>query len=954
MMKLHSPGTCGRNGLTLAVLLVSIAAPAAWGQAQGVPKDTELPLYFEANVGQAEDGVAFLGRGDGLHIALMPSQATLRLRTPKGLWAQVALEWAGADPRASLRGEDRRSGESRYFMGNDPSRWVKAAPHYARVRYHELYPGVDLVFYGQRRQFEFDFIVRPGADPSAIRLRLRGLEGLSLAPDGRLRLRTPAGDLWQPRPFCYQMRGGSRVAVRGEYKLLGPEEVGFALGDYDRNAELVIDPLLVWLTYYGGTGLDAATAIALDSQGNVVAAGYTESPNLAAAGTGSVQAPVAEMPRHGFIVKLSGDGRNVLWATYFGGNRNDEIHALALDGAGNVYVAGRTDSTNLPVSANAFQRTMRSTRLWGEGFVAKLSAAGQLVYATYLGGNEFDQVLGLAVDGAGKAYVTGETFSDDFPTTAGVLRGTPCAGFNTDAFVSKFNADGSALEYSTLICGSLADRALAIAVDSAGNAYVAGETTSADFPVTSGAVQGAPRGVYEDAFVVKLNPAGSQLLYSTYLGGSFPDAARAIAVDSSGAIYVGGSTRSTDFPATAGSLQNANRDGGVHEDGFVVKFNPGSAALAFATYLGGSAADRVTAIKVDAAGAVYVAGFTASTNFPRSGGKCEPGPSGRFDAFAGKLAPNGARFEWMMVLGGRADDYAHAVAFSATGETYVAGRSDSVNLPSTPGAFRTAYANGYRGAGDAFVARISGSGALSTPCIAAGGILNNASYVPGPLAPGEIVAIFGEGIGPDVLATGVVESGFLTKSLGGVRVLFDDIPAPMVFAWSSQLSAIVPFAVAGKSETRVRVEFDGIRSNEVVLPVAAAAPGIFSFSASGEGLAAIINQDWTINTPANPAPAGSVIVLFATGAGQTSPAGEDGKVNPLVLPLPTPANKVRVFIAGSEAEILYAGNAPGLVHGALQVNARIPANTPAGAFIPLVLEVGGVSSQRNLYVSVRR
>ncbi|MGB9604719.1 MAG: SBBP repeat-containing protein, partial [Bryobacteraceae bacterium] len=380
---------------------------------------------------------------------------------------------------------------------------MKATPHFARIRYRELYPGVDLLFYGNRRRLEFDFVVRPGADPSAIRLRFRGVEDLSLDSGGQLRLRTPGGDLWQPRPVCYQEYAGKRVRVQAEYKLIGQHEVGFALAQYDRGKELVIDPLLVWLTYYGGTGLDAATAIALDSHGNVLVAGYTESPMLPAAGGASIQAPAAELPRHGFILKLTGDGKNVLSATYLDGNRNDEIHALTLDLAGNIYVAWRTDWTNFPVSANAFQSRPRSSRLWGEAFVAKLNAAGGLIYATYLGGNELDQVLGIAVDSVGRAYVAGETFSDDFSTTAGALRRTPCAGFNTDAFVAKLNADGSALEYSTLVCGALADRALAIAMDSAGNAYVAGETTSADFPVTARVPQAAQRSAYEDAFVFK-------------------------------------------------------------------------------------------------------------------------------------------------------------------------------------------------------------------------------------------------------------------------------------------------------------------------------------------------------------------------------------------------------------------------------------------------------------------
>ena len=950
-MKNFSLPACARFG-GVVVFLAWIAGHAAYPAPNEFPAH-RLPLYFEPNRGQAPTDVLFLARGDGFQLALKTSEALLALRRPGRAAIPLRVQWLGARRSASVEGEAPLPGRSRYFRGNDPSRWLRSVPHFARVRYREIYPGTDLVFYANGRRPEFDYVLRPGADPSLIRLRYEGDVNLSLAPDGRLRIRTPAGDLWQPPPACYQQRGGQRLAVQAGYKLIGAQEVAISLGDYDRNLELVIDPLLVWLTYYGGTGLDAATAIALDPQGNVILAGYTESVTLPAGAAQIVGAPTAEYPRDGFVVKLSADGKSVLGAAYLGGSRGDEIHALAVDGAGNVYVAGRTDSANFPVSVNALQRSPRSSRAWGEGFVAKLDANLQLVYGTYLGGNEFEQILGIAVDGAGKAHVTGETFSDDFPTTPGVVRTTPCPGYNTDVFVSKLNGNGSALEYSTFVCGRLADRGLAIAVDSAGNAYVAGETTSADFPVTSPVPQPSQRSSLEDAFVLKLNPTGTQLLYSTYLGGSFSDAAYAVALDATGAIYLGGATRSTDFPVTAGAYQRNHRDGGVHEDAFVARLTPAGDSLAFATYLGGSAGDRITALKADAAGNAYVAGFTASGDFPRSGGPCEPGPSGKYDGFAGRLAAGGARLDWMMVLGGRGDDWVHGLALAPNGEVLIAGRSTSANLPSTPGAFRTAYARGYQGGGDAFVARLAGAGQLSAPCIAAGGVLNNASYVPGPIAPGQIIAVFGEGIGPDVLATAVVQDGYLTKSLGGVRVLFNNVAAPIVFAWANQLSAIAPFALAGATEARVVVEYNGRRTNEVVLPVAASAPGIFSLNASGEGSGAIFNQDGTVNTPDRRAAPGEVIVLYATGAGQTAPAGEDGKVNPPVLPLPAPLSPVKVWIAGREAEILYAGNPPYLVHGALQVNVRIPAGTPPGAFIPLLLQVGEARSQAGLYVSVR-
>jgi hypothetical protein len=439
------------------------------------------------------------------------------------------MQLAGANPAAHVTGLEPLPGASNYLKGSDPHQWQTNVPHFGRVRYQNVYPGIDLAYYGNQRQVEFDFTVAPGASPSAIHLTFDGTSPLFLDPQGQLVLGTPGGSVVQRAPALYQLAGGVRRPVVGAYVLQGLYQAGFVVGTYDTTRPLYIDPVLNYSGYLGGSGTDAGNAIAVDA-------------------------------------------------------------------AGNAYIAGSTASADFPTSGG-----IQSYAGAGDAFVTKLDPTGSvLVYSTYLGGSAFDEALGIAVDSSGNAYVTGDTASTNFPTAnpyQATLSGTQ------NAFVAKLNAAGNDLLYGTYLGGSGSDIGQAVAVDVSGIVYVAGKTTSNNFPVSSNAYQATYGGGTSDAFVAKLNPMQTtptaQLLFASYLGGTGNDSARGIAVDPSGNIYVTGSTTGS-FPTTAGTVQPTY--GGGSSDAFVTKINiplSGSATLGYSTYLGGGDLDEGWGIAVD-------------------------------------------------------------------------------------------------------------------------------------------------------------------------------------------------------------------------------------------------------------------------------------------------------------------------------------------------------------------
>jgi len=553
-----------------------------------VQKYENLPLSFEANNGQADPVVKFLARGPDYYLYLAANQAVMRFRSPTSpplLDLQrrspaanpestiVRMKLAGGNAGARITALDELPGKSNYFIGNDPKNWRTDVATYARVKCQDVYPGVDMVYYGSQRQLEYDFQVAAGANPEAIRLSFDGAQGIQIdAAGGFLKIATPAGEFLQHKPVVYQQVEGARKEIACTYVMKSNREVGFEIAEYDMGKPLIIDPVLSYSTYLGGSSSEGASGIAVDASGNAYVTGSTSSadfPNT----NGSFQRALAR--GDAFVTKINSSGTAIVYSTYLGGSdtenpgRGEQGLAIAVDQAGNAYLTGETSSSNFPTTPGA----LRSTALFDrfihgniDAFVTKLNATGNaLVYSTYLGGlypgfeapvASTDIGLAIAVDSEGSAYVAGQTNSADFPV-ANALQPTRLA--TNDAFISKLNPTGTALIYSTYLGGE--STATGIAVDSAGNAYVAGTTSSTSFPVTANAFQSSLSGS-TDGFVVKVDAAGTSLLYSTYLGGRSTDDTAGIAIDMAGNAYVTCHTRSTDFP-TANPLQPLNASGPV-------------------------------------------------------------------------------------------------------------------------------------------------------------------------------------------------------------------------------------------------------------------------------------------------------------------------------------------------------------------------------------------------------
>jgi len=530
-------------------------------------------------------------------------------------------------------GQEKLPGKVNYLKGKDPSQWRTGVPTYAKVKYEAVYPGVDLVYYGNQRQLEYDFVLAPGADPDALTLSFEGADRLEIDPNGELVLHTAGGDLRMHKPLIYQEVEGVRRPIGGGYVRKNERQVGFQVAAYERARSLVIDPVLVYSTHLGGSGGDDGFGIAVDRFGQAYVTGGTSSPDF------PIQDPLQPALGGGFldafVAKLNRAGSKLVYSTYLGGTDDDEGRAITVDRFGQAYVTGQTWSADFPI-----QNPLQSALGGGffDAFMAKLNPTGsKLVYSTYLGGTDDDEGRAIAVDRFGRAYVTGFTRSTDFPIQ-NPLQSALGGGFvDFDAFVAKLNPTGSKLVYSTYLGGTGFDGGIAsdIAVDRFGHAYVTGSTRSTDFP-TQDPLQSAFGGGDFDAFVAKLSRAGSKLVYSTYLGGTDFDGGigSGIAVDRFGHAYVTGGTHSADFP-TQKPLQPAL---GGSFDAFVAKLNRAGSKLVYSTYLGGADLDLGSGIAVDHSGQAYVTGFTGSTDFPTQN-PLQPPFGGSFDAFVTKIGP---------------------------------------------------------------------------------------------------------------------------------------------------------------------------------------------------------------------------------------------------------------------------------------------------------------------------
>lgn len=713
-------------------------------------------LSFEANLGQWDSQVRFMCRGSGYSLFVAPAEAILAVQVPavaavekeieaaaktansteevnRGLEI-LRLKFIGANPQAAITGLKKSTVKINYFLGNDPARWRTDVPAYDRVKVEDIYPGIDIIYYSIGRQLKYDLIISPVADPGGIILQFEGADHITIDEGGNLVLYTANREIRQPKPYIYQDVDGIRREVPGRYVLKG-NQVGFELSEYDTDETLVIDPEFPFLffTYLGGSeGMpERGKGIAVDSYGHAYVTGYTHSPDFPhTIGQGFVTNGNCI-----FVSKISSDGAALLYSTYLGGSGEDKGKAIAVDQNRHAYITGDTKSRDFPTTDPSFQRENPGPLGTTAAFVAMLNNQGLPYYVTYLGGSWNDYGTGIAIDNGGNVYITGQTLSTDFPTAPSPCLPADCPFQRVqdgrgDAFITKMNPSGTALVYSTYLGGSYWDRAMAIALDQQGNAYITGSTNSSDFDTTPNTFQNALAGgncpdsannphPCSDVFVTKLGPDGNNLVYSTYLGGDDSDRGLAIAVDNSNCAYVTGFTWSNNFDTTPGCYDNS-LDG--NNDAFVTKLNSAGNSLDYSTYLGGPLIvqssgpdDTGYGIAVDTLGNAFVVGATSSSDFPiTSDGEncwmvntpCAQFCTGMPYAFVTKIDPTGSYLLYSSYLGGQlggsAQEAAHAVALDIDDNAFITGYAGSSGL-ATVGA----YATQLNGLSDAFVAKIS-------------------------------------------------------------------------------------------------------------------------------------------------------------------------------------------------------------------------------------------------------
>jgi hypothetical protein len=650
-------------------------------------------LRFENNQGQTDSSVRFLCRAPGYTLYLTDREAVFSFARA-GLDASMRLAFVDADPDVRIRGLDALPGRTNYLLGNDPRAWRTGVPSHGQVIYEQLYPGIDLLFHERDGAVEIDFVVAPGADPRKIALAVKGADDVILDGTGALRLSTAGGELEMQAPVVYQELDGRRVPVEGRFvvdagnRAASPDDrrIRFELGEFDANRTLVIDPILSFSTYLGGDdAADEIQDLAVDGQGNTYVIGGTSSDDFPLANAMDSMLDVDD--QDGFVSKISADGSTLVYSTYFGGDRDENRSAagIAVNAAGEAFLTGVTRGGTFPTTAGAFEEDPQGTT---DCYVAKLSADGStLIYSTILGGSEADECRDIAVDGSGNAYVVGWANSSGYPTTEGAFQEIKSSA--VDVVVTKVNAAGSGLVYSTFIGGSGVDRGTGITLVD-GDAVITGHTTSTvNYPLAS-AFQGVHGGGTFDGFVTRLNSTGSALVSSSFFGGVGFDFGLGIASDNDGSVFITGITQSTDdFPVTIGAFQEDFGGGG--RDAFVIKVDA-TGGLVYSTHLGGSGDERGTGIAV-AGGFARLTGTTTSFDFPTVQAIQDEmadvvAPN---DAFVTTVNADGTALAFSTFLGGMGSaglNEEAGIAIGPDGAIHVAGRTSADDFPTTPGAFQ--------------------------------------------------------------------------------------------------------------------------------------------------------------------------------------------------------------------------------------------------------------------------
>ncbi|HPS22836.1 MAG TPA: PKD domain-containing protein, partial [Methanoregulaceae archaeon] len=625
------------------------------------------PLFFIENKGQISGGVRFEVISNGGLVYFTGDGATIRvIRTINDEFASstIGFTYEGAPENTGVYGIDPLPCRVN-FMKGDPTQWITGVRTYEAIAYPDLYPGIDLTYEGKTGAIKSSFLVKPGSDPASIKTVYTGHSGLTVAPNGDLHIQTDVGILTQSVPYCYQEIDGHIVVIPASYLILSDDTVGFGIGDYDEGKDLIIDPEIKYslylrgvgfasangvaadiqgnayvvgvtfpevldpygsisggtdaivvkinplgtapeyLNYIGGKGYDAGNAIAVDTNGNAYITGSTDSVDFPV--VNAIQSANAGK-NDAFVVKLNPDGSSFVYSTYVGGTGNDYGYGITLDSQNNAFITGSTESKSFPVNHGS-----QNTALAGnaDAFIVKVNSPGtQFSYSGYYGGTLNDIGYGIDVDGTGAAYITGETFSNNFP-----LKGAfqSKLGGWSDAFITKVDTAEDAIVYSTYLGGTAKDAGRAIAVDKDTYAHLTGLTESNNFPVKDAFYQ-APSSRMRSSFYTRLVPAGNALSLSTYLTGPVADEGRGIAIDTFGNVYIAGFTKDTNLE-TINAFQPKF---GGQSDAFVAKFVPGQKTPELLSYLGGNGKDEGYAIAVDNNCGVYIVGLTRSTDFPAS------------------------------------------------------------------------------------------------------------------------------------------------------------------------------------------------------------------------------------------------------------------------------------------------------------------------------------------------
>ena len=705
-----------RSGFLEAALVPPSQSPVRPEADIGLQTFNSLPLHFVENKGQLDAIVRFHSGFQGGHLYLAPREIVYQFFSPKinkageqtrrcssdgktggePAWVSenIRLVFMNAGPTVSLEGQGETGAKANYFSGNDSSQWVREARMFRRIVYRNIYPSIDLVVSGGRGRIKHEYRIQAGGDAGSIRLAYEGQDTLLINDRGQLEVRGQTGGLLEDTPFCYQTIGGQTVPVEAHYQILPNGAVTFAVGEHRRDRELVIDPEILYSSFLGGGSSDCGYGIAADGSGNVYVAGTTATSNFPV--TGGSYDTSFNGNTDVFVAKFNYSGTSLLYSTFIGGGSADCGYGITVDGSGNAYITGRTESSNFPTTAGAYDGSANGG---SDAFAVKLNAAGSaLVYSTYLGGSNQDYGYAIALDSAGSVFIAGKTASANYPTTAGAYD-TSHSGSNHDAFVTKLNATGTDLQYSTYLGGIQDDCGNGIALDGSGNAHVTGYTESSDFPTTPHAYD-TSKSLYRDVFVTKFNAPGSSLLYSTFLGGSADDSGHAISVDGSGCACITGSTASSNFPATSGSYDTSHNG---NTDAFAARLNASGSGLVYSTFLGGGFDDSAAGIAADGTGSACLIGFTASANFPTTSDAYDKSANGMTDVFITKLNATGTVLVYSTYLGGGSDDFGNAVSADESGNAFLTGNTKSSDFPVTPGAYDTTFNK----VEDAFVVRLS-------------------------------------------------------------------------------------------------------------------------------------------------------------------------------------------------------------------------------------------------------